>query len=36
MPDEFDGKVSDCIDAKLEQFKTWFHYRKQVEGKIKV
>src|SRR5271169_4372616 len=35
MPDKFDGKVGDFVDAWLEQFKTWFRHREQVEGKVK-
>jgi len=34
MPEKFDGKVSDFIEAWLEQFETWFCHREQVEGPV--
>src|ERR1700719_4640312 len=34
MPDKFDGKVGDFIEAWLEQFETWFRHREQVEGPV--
>ena len=34
MPDKFDGKVGDFIEVWLEQFETWFHHQKQVEGPV--
>jgi len=27
MPEKFNGRVGDFIEAWLEQFKTWFHHR---------
>src|SRR5436305_15268508 len=32
MPEKFNGRVGDFIEAWLEQFKTWFHHRALVEG----
>jgi hypothetical protein len=32
MPEKFDGKVGDLIEAWLEQFETWFRHREQIEG----
>src|SRR5437773_3417793 len=34
MPEQFNGKVSDFIEAWLEQFETWFRHREQVKGDI--
>ena len=34
MPEKFDGKVEDFIEAWLEQFQTWFRHREQVEGTV--
>src|SRR4030095_11331537 len=34
MPEQFNGKVGDFIEAWLEQFETWVHYRERVEGNI--
>ena len=34
MPEQFNGKVGDFIEAWLEQFETWFRHREQVEGDI--
>jgi len=34
IPDKFDGKVGDFIEAWLEQFETWFHHREQVKGPL--
>jgi hypothetical protein len=34
MPEKFDGKVGDFIEAWLEQFETWFRHREQVEGMV--
>jgi len=34
MPDKFDGKVGDFIEAWLEQFETWFHHQEQVKGPV--
>jgi len=34
MPEKFDGKVGDFIEAWLEQFETWFRHREQVEGTV--
>ena len=34
MPEQFDGKVGDFIDAWIEKFETRFRHRKQVEGTI--
>jgi hypothetical protein len=34
MPEKFDGKVGDFIEAWLEQFETWFRHREQVEGPV--
>ena len=35
MPEQFNGKVGDFIDAWIEKFETWFRHREQVEGTIK-
>ena len=35
MPEQFNGKVGDFIDAWLEKFETWFRHREHVEGTIK-
>src|SRR5437773_699457 len=34
MPEQFNGKVGNFIEAWLEQFETWFYHREQVEGDI--
>src|SRR4030095_4712366 len=34
MPEQFNGKVGDFIEAWLEQFETWFRHRERVEGNI--
>ena len=34
MPEQFNGKVGDFIDAWIEKFETWFRHREQVEGTI--
>ena len=34
MPEKFDGKIGDFIEAWLEQFETWFRHREQVEGLV--
>jgi hypothetical protein len=34
MPEQFNGKVGDLIDAWLKKFETWFSHREQVEGTI--
>src|SRR5579862_3248001 len=36
MPEKFDGRVGDYIEAWLEQFETWFRHREQVEGTVKL
>jgi hypothetical protein len=35
MPEQFNGRVGDFIDAWIEKFETWFRHREQVEGTIK-
>ena len=34
MPDKFDGRVKDFIEAQLEQFETQFCHREHIEGPI--
>ena len=34
MPEQFNGKVGDFIDAWIEKFETWFRHREQIEGTI--
>ena len=34
MPEKFNEKVEDFIEAWLEQFETWFRHREQVEKSI--
>src|SRR5277367_4844491 len=34
MPEKFDGKIGDFIEAWLEQFETWFRHQEQVEGPV--
>ena len=34
MPDKFNGKIGDFIEAWLEQFEIWFRHRTLVEGPI--
>ncbi|TMC16245.1 MAG: hypothetical protein E6J34_20320 [Chloroflexi bacterium] len=32
MPEKFDGRIGDKIDAWLKRFETWYRHREQVEG----
>jgi len=34
MPEQFNGKVGDFIDAWIKKFETWFHHCEQIEGTI--
>jgi hypothetical protein len=32
IPEKFDGKIGDKIDAWLKKFETWYRHREQAEG----